>query len=206
MLGRSFFYLDTTGAVSFHDSSMSSGEIYFRRAARIATESPDSNWQVVAQSGLALGDYYIYSTNSNRARQAYADIWTLLSQDQERLLVRREQLEQITPLKQNSLPMYASSDSGKKSNDRSDPLLQGNVTISYEVSTRGRADNLILIEAQPAEFERMINAVQRELRRRIFRPRMQDGEVVVTPNMLLDHKFFYRQSDLEAIRAERAAE
>jgi hypothetical protein len=205
MLGRSFFYLDATGAVSFHDSSMASGEIYFRRAARIATESPDTNWQVVAQAGLALGDYYIYNTNPNRAHQAYADTWGLLSQDEERLVVRREQLEKIITLKQDNLPMYASSDSGKEANDRTDPLLQGSVTISYEVSTRGRAADMKLVEAQPPEFERMTSAVQREIRRRIFRPRLEDGEVVATPDLLLVHRFFYRQSDLDTIRAEQAA-
>ena len=110
-IGRSFFYLDTTGAVSFHDNSMASGEIYFRRATSIATESPDSNWQVVAQAGLALADYYIYNANPNRAHNAYAETWDLLSQSEERLTVRREQLEQVIPLKQTCIllanPLYS---------------------------------------------------------------------------------------------------
>jgi tetratricopeptide (TPR) repeat protein len=205
MLGRSFFYLDTTGAVSFHDNSMASGEIYFRRATSIATESPDSNWQVVAQAGLALADYYIYNANPNRAHNAYAETWDLLSQSEERLTVRREQLEQVIPLKQNNLPMYASSDSEKDGNDRTDPLLQGNITISYAVSARGRAAEMELVEAQPPEFVRMKNTVQREIQSRIFRPRLEEGQVVDTPNQLLVHRFFYRQTDLDALRAEQAA-
>jgi tetratricopeptide (TPR) repeat protein len=205
MLGRSFFYLDTSGAVSFHDSSLGSGEIYFRRAARIAIESPDSNWQVVAQAGLALGDYYIYNTNPNRAHETYAETWDLLSQGQERLIVRREQLEKVIALRQDNLPMYASPESRKVGDDRTDPLLQGNVTISYEVSTSGRAVNLELVEAQPSEFERMTDTVEREIRRSIFRPRLEDGAAVDTPDILLVHKFYYRQSDLDAVRAEQAA-
>ena len=79
-------------------------------------------------------------------------------------------------------------------------------TVSFDVSTRGRAANVKLVEAQPPEFERMISTVQREVRRRIYRPRIEDGQVVATPNITLVHKFFYRQSDLDEIRAEQDAE
>ncbi len=204
MLGRSYFYLDTSGEVSFYDSTMASGEIYFRRATRIATESPNSNWQVVAQASLALGDFYIYSGNSQRAARVYVDIWELLSQSDGGLEVRREQLERVIPLRQDKLPMYASSGESSSGNDESDPLLQGNVTIRYDVSTRGRAANMKLVEAQPPEFERMINTVQREIRSRIFRPRLEEGAVVATTDNTLNHRFFYRQSDLDALNAEQA--
>jgi len=202
LLGRSYFYLDASGQVSFHDSSMSSGEIYFRRAARIAEEHPDTNWQVVAQAQLALGDYYMYNNNPQRGRQVYLDAWNLLSNEEAGLDVRRIQLEQVVPLKQNKLPSYISTDEDKKAPDeKEDPLLQGSISISYTVSTRGRATDLRMIEAQPAEFERMTNLVQREVRRRIYRPRLEGGEVVETPDLILVHKYFYRQSELDAARA-----
>jgi hypothetical protein len=204
MLGRSYFYVDTSGTVSYHDSSMASGEIYFRRATRIAAESPDTNWQIVAQANLALGDYYIYQTNPQRAAGVYQDTWELLSQSDEGLRVRREQLERVIPLRQDELPMYASSDKSDSGDDQGVPLLQGNVRINYVVSTRGRAVSTKLVEAQPPEFERMTNIVQRELRRRVFRPRLEDGEVVDTPDLTLNHRFFYRQADLDALRAEQA--
>jgi tetratricopeptide (TPR) repeat protein len=205
-LGRSYFYVDSSGAISFHDSSMSSGEIYFRRAARIATENPETNWQLVAQASLALGDYYMYNNNPQRGRQVYREAWNLLSETEEGIAVRREQLEDVIPLKQSKLPLYVSA-SGNTSNEEGDsPLLQGSVSISYEVSDRGRATSLRLIEAQPPEFERMINFVQREVRRRIYRPRLEDGEVVATPDLILVHKFFFRQSDLDAARSAAEAD
>ena len=207
LLGRSYFYLDASGQVSFHDSNMSSGEIYFRRAARIAEEHPDTSWQVVAQAQLALGDYYMYNNNPQRGRQVYLDAWNLLSNEEAGLDVRRVQLEQVVPLKQNKLPSYISSDEDKKARDeKEDPLLQGSISISYTVSTRGRATNLRLIEARPAEFENMTSLVQREVRRRIYRPRLEGGEVVETPDLILVHKYFYRQSDLDAARAAIEAE
>ena len=202
LLGRSYFYLDATGQLSFHDSSMSSGEIYFRRAARIAEDHPETNWQVVAQAQLALGDYYMYNNNPQRGRQVYLDTWNLLSEHEGGLDVRRVQLEQVVPLRQNKMPLYISSDEDDKApDDKDNPLLQGRISISYTVSTRGRAANLRLIEAQPPEFENMISLVQREIRRRIYRPRIEDGEVVETPDLILVHKYFYRQSDLDAARA-----
>jgi hypothetical protein len=81
-------------------------------------------------------------------------------------------------------------------------MLQGSISISYGVSDQGRATDLRLIEAQPPEFERMVSHVQREIRRRIYRPRLQDGEVVDTPDLVLVHKFFFRQSDLDAAKAK----
>jgi hypothetical protein len=105
------------------------------------------------------------------------------------------------------LPSYISSDEDKKARDeKEDPLLQGSISISYTVSTRGRATNLRLIEARPAEFENMTSLVQREVRRRIYRPRLEGGEVVETPDLILVHKYFYRQSDLDAARAAIEAE
>jgi hypothetical protein len=202
LLGRSYFYLDASGQVSFHDSSMSSGEIYFRRAARIAEEHPETNWQVVAQAQLALGDYYMYNNNSQRGRQVYIEAWNLLSAHEDGLDVRRVQLDQVVPLRQNKLPLYVSSDEEKEAPDeKENPLLQGSVSISYTVSTRGRATDVRIIEAQPPEFEKMISHLEREVRRRIYRPRVEDGEIVETPDLILVHRYFYRQSDLDAARA-----
>ena len=207
LLGKSYFYLDTTGQVSYTDSRMTSGEIYFRRAARIAAEHPDTNWQVVAQAQLALGDYYMSNNNPNRGQRVYVEAWNLLSEHEDGLNVRRVQLEQIVPLKQDKLPLYISADEDNETPDeKENPLLQGSISISYTVSTKGRATNLRMIEAQPTEFERMISRVQREVQHRIYRPRLLDGEVVETPDLILVHKYFYRQSDLDAARAAIEAE
>jgi tetratricopeptide (TPR) repeat protein len=206
LLGKSYFYLDTSGDVTFHNSSMSSGEIYFKRSARIAKEHPDTNWQVIAQATLALGDFYMYANNSQRAQQTYRAAWELLSEDESRLGVRREQLEEVIPLRQQKLPMYVSSSDEESEPKDEDPLLQGNITISYVVSARGQATTLHLIQAEPPELTKMLNHVQREVRRRLYRPRLENGEVVATPDLILSHRFFYRQSDLDAALAAAATD
>jgi len=205
-LGKSFFYIDTSGTETFQSTRMSTGEIYFKRAARIAEASPESNWQVVAQATLALGDYYMYANNPQHGRQVYRDAWNLLSEEDDRLDVRHEQLEGVLPLRQRPLPQYINSSDAEGGMQSDDPLLQGRVVMTYVVSTRGRAEELKMVEAQPAEFTKMQSYVQREMRRRIYRPRFAAAEAIVAPDQLLVHKFFYRQSDLDAIIASTAAD
>ena len=204
MLGKSHFFIDTSGSDSIGDSRLASGEIYFRRAVKIAAENPDQNWQVIAQATLALGDFYMYENNTQRARQVYGLAWKLLSEDVSRLDVRREQLESSVVVIEQRLPQYVSSEEGEEGeedaiNDSS--LLQGKVAVTYSISARGRITNLKMIEADPPEFTNMQRYVQRELRRRVFRPMLVEGEPVESADQMLVHNFFYRQADLDALQA-----
>ncbi|MDH3338026.1 MAG: tetratricopeptide repeat protein [Gammaproteobacteria bacterium] len=208
MLGKSFFYIDMSGSASYQDTHMSSGEIYFKRAARIAGDSPESDWQAVTQANLALGDYYIYQGNAQRGQQIYLGVWELLSvdRDEPRLDVRRAQLESIVPLKQGILPEYINAEDANDDGLQSDdPLLRGKITVAFEISTRGRVTAVELVEADPPEFTDMQRTVMRGLRQRLYRPRFEDAEVMATPNQTLVHTFFYRQSDLDTIRSGAAA-
>ncbi len=207
-LGRSFFFADTSGTDSFQDGRMATGEIYFKRATRIAANSPESNWQTVVKATLALGDFYMYQNNAQRGRQVYLGVWELLSTDEHETMlnVRREQLESIVPLRQGNLPEYINAeyanDDGLPSDD---PLLRGKITVAYEISARGRVTEAKLVEADPPEFTDMQRTVMRELRQRLYRPRFEEDGVVATPNQTLVHTFFYRQSDLDTIRSGVAA-
>ena len=205
-LGRSYFYVDMSGQTSFHDGGLASGEIYFRRASRIATESPDSNWDRVAYANLALGDFYMYAGNPQRGGQVYGETWQLLSSGEEQLNVRRMQLEKVVALKKNRLPVYYDSGEDAEESEEENPALQGNVSFTYGVSAKGRATNVQLVSLQPPELERMAATVQRELRRRIYRPRLVEGEVADTTDLTLDHRFYYRQTDVDAAIAKAKAE
>ena len=198
LLGKSFFFIDTTGAQTYQDTGMASGHTYFRRAVRIAEQHPESTWQVVAQATLALGDYYMFASDPQHGNQVYSIVWNLLSEDDNRLDVRREQLEMLVPLRFRSIPQYLDVDDADAGPQGDDPLLQGRISISYDVSIRGRATNVKLIESNPAEFSNMSNYVVREMRRRVYRPRFADAQPVATPGQILEHSFFYRQSDLDA--------
>ncbi|MGA8205891.1 MAG: tetratricopeptide repeat protein [Woeseiaceae bacterium] len=206
LLGKSFFYYDTSGQpTSYQDAAMSTGEIYFKRAVRIAAESPDSNWRIVADTTLALGDNYMHDGNVQRARQVYASVWNMLSEDDDpdKLEVRRDALESVHLLKAGLVPGYVGeSDPNANPPSTDDPVRQGRVVVSYVVSTRGRATRLKLVEAEPPEFSDMQTNVEREVRRRLYRPRFDNADAVDSKKQLFEHTFYYRQSDLDALKVE----
>lgn len=195
-LGRSFYFIDISQSDAQQRGMVSTGEIYFKRAARIAEGSSDLDWREFVGTKLALADHYVYIQSHNRSRSLYKKMWTFLSADEERLAMRAEALEQPLVMFEESLPKYAFkadvADAG------SDNLLSGTIRVDYTVSTRGRVRN-IRTEAIPPEFTDMQRVVHREIRRRIFRPQMSDGELQESDNLVFEHSFFYRQSDLDAL-------
>ena len=205
MLGKSYFFVDSSGSDTIGDTRLSSGEIYFRRAVRIAAESPEPDWQIIAQATLALADFYMYENNPQRALQVYGTTWNLLSEDETRLDVRREQLESIVPIIEQRMPRYVDSSDAEEDAEVDDTLLQGKVAVTYKVSVRGRVSELKMITAEPPEFTTMQRYVQREMRRRVFRPLFKNGDPVESADQVLVHNFFYRQADLDAIKTAAIA-
>lgn len=199
-LGESFYFVDVTHSATQQQGLVATGEMYFKRAARIAEAAPELDWRELVGAKLALADYYLYVETHNRARRIYVEMWNFLSTDGERLAVRAELLEQPVVLMQNSLPEYVGkSGSGDAANSE---LLTGTIRVDYTVSVRGRVRN-IRTEAIPPEFTDMQRMVHRELRRRVFRPQMIDAEAVESANLVFEHSFFYRQADLDRINQQK---
>jgi len=203
-LGESYFFVDTADTqAQFHTTTSASGEMYFKRAVRIAEENPDADWQIEARTKLALGDYYNYLGDTGRARRSYREAWDILSEDNEsRLAYRRAQLERPVLLRQNPIPRYVGS---AKASDRAagDPnLREGRVVASYEITSRGRVSSLQVVESTPDEFEDVRRSVQRELRNRIYRPRFVEADPIDTADQVFTHTFYYQQPDLQEMRAE----
>lgn len=210
-LGRSFFFVDLSGQSSYSNSPNSSGEVYFKQALRIAKESPESNWNKLAEATLALGDFYLFEGNAQRAQTNYAEAWKLLSSPDDedaKLTMRRAELESTVPLKANPLPRYVGENDPNAAAESENDVRQGTISIAYTISSRGRTENVKLIEALPPEFIDMQSAVAREIRRREYRPRFMDGQPVELTNQVFVHTYWYLQSDLDAIRdaAEVASE
>lgn len=209
-LGRSYFFQDLSGADPYTQIAPSAGELYIKRALRIARESPQSDWKVLTDALLAIGDYNMFRVNQIRAERYYEEAWDLLSQDEndeERLQERDSRLGQARALRSDPLPRYAGSATNA---DRLNPeinLREGSITFSYDVSDRGRVENFRVIEANPAEFYDMSRNVYRDLRSRLYRPRIYNGRPVATEGITTTHEFLYKQSDLnELLRNKEAAE
>ena len=202
LLGKSYFYMDTSGQQTYQTSMTSSAVVHLKRAVRIAAGHPDTNWQVVTITKLALGDHFMQVGNPQRATQIYRDTWELLSEDAARLDMRRKELERIVVLKMRRLSKYIDSEKPATAAGSEDPVLEGKISLSYNVSIRGRASDVKLIEAEPPEFVEMQKTVHRELRGRVYRPRFFEANPVASPDQVIVHTFFYRQSDLDALRSD----
>jgi tetratricopeptide (TPR) repeat protein len=205
-LGKTYFYIDTTVVQTGMPNSLTSGEIFFKRAMRIAAENPATEWQIIARASLALGDYYMFDGNSQRARTVYKEAWNFLSDGAEQLEYRRQNLEVAVLLRERPLPQFVTPPENVSPAGQKPQLLNGSITLVFAISTEGRAANLKIIEMQPAEFSAMQRTVQREMRNRLYRPRFVDAEPVATEDQMLVHQFFYTQADLDEVQSTTEAE
>lgn len=198
-LGRSYLFVSPAEYDVKSDVSTASGETYLRRANRIADENPGSNWSIVEDTLLSLGDYYILSGRPNRAAKIYLEAWQLLSAGEEgdRLLIRKDHLEKPNILQSVYPPRYYNSVREDDGQQPPNSFETGSMVFGYSIAANGRIDNLIHLETQPAEIEDFAQPVARSLRRLLYRPRLQDGRPVSTHEFVYTHEFFYRPSDIK---------
>jgi hypothetical protein len=202
--GKSYFYTDMSGTVDTRSNSVNTGEIFFKRALRITEASPESQWKIRATTKLALGDYYMYIGHEKRGRKVYVDAWQDLSIGAAALDFREKNMERLVLLDDRPLPKYISSDSDRSSRKKSEELLTASLTVSFKVNNSGRVSAVEVIDASPPDFTQMLRAVHRNLRTRVYRPRYKNAKPVATPSQSLVHEYFYRQSDLDALRPSQS--
>ena len=200
-LGETYYFIDMSIATPSQQGLISTGEGYFRRSARIAEQSAEIDWHDSTRSRVALADYYNFTDAQNRAKKVYRSTWEYLSDDEERLATRSELFSTPTPIQVNVLPTFSGGGPGDGSD--AEKLLNGKIVVEYDVSAKGRIRNM-RTGAIPPEFTDMQRIVHREIRSRIFRPRLLEGETVATKGLVFEHEFNYFQSDLEAIRESLA--
>lgn len=205
-LGRTYFYVDTSAVQTGLQSSLTSGEMFFKKAVRIATENPATDWETIAKASLALGDFYMFDSNWQRAHIVYKEAWDFLSGIEESIEFRRDNLERPMLLREKPLRQYVTEPVADKVAAKGEPLLEGSMTLAFDISSTGRTTNLRIVEAQPANFPSMQHAVQREMRSRLYRPRFVDAEAADSDEQLLVHRFYYTQADLDAVQQTSAAE
>jgi hypothetical protein len=116
--------------------------------------------------------------------------------------LREELFADPVAIRADTMPVYAGgiSSSGTSRND----LIAGKVVVDYNVTSRGTVKDL-RTEVDPIEFTDIQRMVHREIRRRLFRPRLADGEAVDASGLVYEHNFSYIQADLDKLRAAKAA-
>lgn len=198
-LGESYFYTDLHDGQGLHHNPVT-GEIYFKRALRIAESHPESNWAIAANSKIALGDFYMMQGMHTRANKLYGEVWEFLSSDESRLTFRDQTFNQAMPLNERPLPDFAGESNPNALTGVDDDYEQGSVTVSYNVTNRGRVISVEGVEVYPPEFVDMERTVHRELRGRMYRPRYEEAEPVKSEGQVFTHMFYYKQSDLDERR------
>jgi tetratricopeptide (TPR) repeat protein len=197
-LGKSYLFVSPAEYDYQPEVSSASGEAYLRRANRIADSNPDSNWEIVENTLLSLGDYYILSGRPNRAEKIYAEAWSKLSveDDRDRMRNRFQHMEQVNVLQNVFPPKYYNSERTDNGQPPPDSFTAGTMTFSYSVAPNGRVVNLEIIETEPPELIEFSKVVGRNLRRLMYRPRIADGKMVPTNGVEYTHDFYYRPADL----------
>ena len=153
---------------------------------------------------MSCSNIVVYSDKAGKAKRAYQDTWDLLSEDESRLINRYNHLETTILLQDIYPPKYYGMDKDNEPSDDEEEFQQGKIVTKFMVNTRGRARNFEIIESFPGGLEDMEKTVLREMRRLIYRPRLEDREVVETPDMTYTHEFFYRESDLGPVEEDPA--
>lgn len=197
-LGESFYYYDAEITQTQQLGLVATGEMYFKRAVSIAEDAEDFDRRELVRTQLALGDYYTYVEKYSRAKRIYADVWDQLATGDEGLALRDELFRDPVPIWTEPLPEFA----GDGSKLRSD-IGSGRIVVDFDVSVNGRVREL-RSEAFPPEFTDMLRMVHRDIRQRVFRPRVVDGAPVEAPGLRFEHAFSYSRADLDKMRADAA--
>jgi len=195
-LGNAYLFVGVVDPEFHRDSTVTTGETYLKRAKRIVEEHPDATWELKESTFLSLADFYIFTAKSGKATRAYQDTWDLLSEDESRMLNRYNHLETLVLLQDIHPPKHHGIDEDSVKLEDDEQFEQGKVVTKFLVNTHGRARNFEIIEVHPAGLAEMEQAVLKEMRRLVYRPRLENREVVETENMTYTHEFFYRKADL----------
>jgi tetratricopeptide (TPR) repeat protein len=201
-LGKSYLFVEPYDPEMQYYTPASGGEVYLKRALRIAEESPQADWEIRRGSMLALGDFYTLSGRESRASRAYTDVWEFLSAEEERIPSRISVLESAVVLQNISPTIYYNSARQDYAATPPENFERGTIVVGYAIDTSGQSANISVIEARPPGLVEMENEVMREVRDLIHRPRLENGQIVPVDDMTYTHEFFYRPTDLTAPPAE----
>ena len=128
-------------------------------------------------------------------------MWNQLSEDEEKIAQRSAWFNDPVAIRAEILPTFAGN--AAPGNPERDDITSGKIVVDYTVSARGRVRDL-RTEAFPEELTDMQRVVHREIRQRVYRPRVVDGVPVIAEDMHFEHDFSYSKVNLEALRAAKA--
>lgn len=157
-----------------------------RKGIKLLDANPEPDKLRRAKLRVALGDLYTRESRNRSASVEYSAAWTDLSDGGDEYLdIRDKYFELPVRLAGGPFPTMARNTRGQPAS----ALRDGYVEVRYTVDSEGRAQNVVVIEADPPDV--MDDSLLATYQRSMFRPRVDDGQPVATDNLLSRHEFRY---------------
>jgi len=156
-----------------------------RKGLAIIDQNADADVLIRARVQVALGDLYIRENKREPALAEYGSAWWDLSSDPEHADERDFYFK--TPVRIAGMPFPTAS--RKARGQPPETLADGSVVIRYTIDGHGRAQDIVVVESEPAGI--LEDSLVKIYRRSAYRPRLVDGVAVPTENLLGQHDFQY---------------
>jgi tetratricopeptide (TPR) repeat protein len=155
-------------------NSYRNGRIALEKIAIIRAQDPEADPRDKAEAIANLGDWYLLFGRRSAASQAYKQAWQTLSADPEK------QVKMFgRPTILNTNPLFQGA-------EKSPPADQGSVVARLSISTNGKATVEELVEPSLEGNQAQQELIVRELTKARFRPKLVDGNMVASNDILVD--------------------
>lgn len=164
-------------------NSFYNGKAAINRIVSIYEADEQADPIKLIESKVQLGDWYMLWDRPSAAMDNYQEAFAAMSDDQQLVQTRDEVFGQAVALP--DMPMLQA-----KAHDPNNP--HDYVLVQFDVSARGTARNIKILESKPADSVGNRATVRRNLKKAKFRPKIVDGQAVVTEGIV--HRYVMPKS------------
>lgn len=164
--------------VNYVLNSYTAGREALATVVEIYEQNPDSTPVDKARALAELGDWHLLFRKRQSAMGIYREAWNLAygpegtAQATADPIFDRPRALPIVPPEFDAAAI-----------DATERTATGYVLVSFDVTEKGEADAIEIIEAEPTSAEAPIKRLRKRLQGTPFRPRFENGEPVATPGV-----------------------
>ena len=159
------------------------GKMAMLRVIDINAHNPDMPATARGTALIYLGDWYLLFNRRSTANETYALAYARLTESGMHKAEIDKLFEHPRSLPALQMPVVNQLDDAKEDNDNN------YVLAKFDVSKTGKATNIEIIEAKPADDELIQRRAKDAIRATRFRPRLEDGQPVETTDVNIRYVF-----------------
>lgn len=143
------------------------------RIVEINAANPDATPLEKADALVNLGDWYFMNNRKGKAFENYKQAYQLLDSEDNKV-----NIDKLfgRPMR---IPFASTEDTGRKDKD-GHPITKPYVKLTFTVPVSGKARNIEIIEASDPKDYKIRRLARENIKSALFRPRIEDGEPVLT--------------------------